>query len=106
MLVNCEDFIFEIEHHCSLGKSDHDVLIFSLQGLFSASGKGKGELFNYKKGDYNKIRQTLSVVNWSVIEGAAVEENWQFIKKTVIATMNRYIPKIKPKTYVKLKPTA
>ena len=75
VLVNCEDFISEIEHHCSLGKGDHDVRIFSLQGLLSAAEKDKREFFNYKKGDYNKIRQSLSEVNWSVLEGENVEEN-------------------------------
>ena len=45
------------------------------------------------KGDYEKMRMQMGVIDWSVMDGLDTEESWQFIKSNIINLMHENIPK-------------
>ena len=55
--------VSNIQHHPSLGKSDHSVIIFDYHCYLDYS-KPK-EMFLYNKGDYESMREDLTDSNWA-----------------------------------------
>ena len=59
----------EIEHECPLGKSDHDVLRFTLDMELDTvkNEEYKEGRLNYAKANYNHLREFFSEIDWSVV---------------------------------------
>ena len=106
IMVNDAQFISDIEHHCPIGKSDHDLLIFNLGVKTSSENDGKLGLykFDFQKGRFDKMREELHRVDRSVLDTAGVDEAWDCIKLKIIQLMEQNIPKVKVKCNEKPKP--
>ena len=50
--------------------------------------------FNLKKGNYDKMRESVGIKDWSGIEEGSVDEIWNEIKVTIKEAMEKYIPKV------------
>ena len=73
VLVNDTSLISDIVHHCPLGKSDHDILLFSL--YVNEKDKDTGDdKFNLAKGNYEGMREELNHFDWSDLYISNVEE--------------------------------
>jgi hypothetical protein len=77
-----------------LGKSDHAVLLVSLQESVDIRVQ---ERLNYGKGDYKSLKESLNL-NWDSLllpYKDNVDQMWEVFKKRVITGINRFIPKVK-----------
>ena len=95
VIVNDNQWISEIEHVASLGKSDHDVLIFQLYCMKKETPKAVKYRFKLNKGNYDKMRKIISEVDWDREEDKNVNDEWVFIKDKILNAMESCIPKIK-----------
>ena len=95
VLVNDDQLISEIEHVDSVGKSDHDVLMFQ---MYSAKQEIQKEIkyrFNLNKGNYDKMRKIITDIDWDKMEREGVNDEWLFIKEKILSAMESCIPKVK-----------
>ena len=104
ILVNDETLISDITHLSPLGKSDHDVLLFSLYIEQDPPEAQDIERFDLSKVDYHKMREEVETADWSNLHLDDVENIWLRIKKTIIDSMNRNIPKVSTKLSKTKKP--
>ena len=105
VLVNNECLISDIQHLCPLGKSDHEVLCFSLYIDVNKNKQKYGYKFNFKKGAYELMRQDFQKICWDRLESMDVEECWQYIKTNILNSMEKHIPKIKNNLNKRIKPS-
>ena len=83
VLVNDESFITEIDRCCPLGKSDHQLLKFSIQldCLFDRSICPK-TVFDFSKADFDGLWDHFSNYNdWTLLINLDINEGWNLIKK-------------------------
>ena len=66
IFTNEEEMVTDLEFLPGLGKSDHLVLAFKLNCYtVEEQNKCKTEKLNFFKGDYNKERDQLSLIDWN-----------------------------------------
>ena len=97
-ITNDEGLISEIQHLPALGKSDHDVLIMSLD-LPITQPCPQAPRFNYFKTDFAKFREYISSIDFSVLNQMTLEEAWNFFSKTIHTGIEKFVPlrKVKKK---------
>lgn len=91
-----------ISHLAPLGKSDHDVVIFDYHCYLDYSKKKKKFMFN--KADYEKMRNKLTLENWSnnfvnSMKEKPVEMIWHSIKSKTLELRNEFVPCQIPSDY-------
>ena len=94
ILVNDDQLISDIFHCCPLGKSDHDTLFFNMY-LNIEEPIIDTDKFDLNRGNYDAMRTELNQWNLEELNGMEVEESWETIKKKIIESMQRNIPKVK-----------
>jgi len=97
VLVNDQQSVSSIEHCCPVGKSDHEVLLFSLY-IPKKTVVQEGTRFNLKKGNFDQMRLEFSQMDWSHLHKLNVEECWEEIKQIIHLNMEKNVPKVKIKT--------
>ena len=95
ILVNDEDFISDINHQSPIGKSDHEVLTFSLYLPSSKIQPNSHYTYNLSKGNYDRMRKEIRDIDWTILEGKSVEDSWLTIKDIIHTKMEDCIPKSK-----------
>ena len=90
-MVNDDSLISDIEHHCPLGKSDHEVLIFKLY-IGSRLQQKCGHALCFARGRYDQMRAALHLHDWSDCWDMEVEALWSKIKQIVSGLMQKFIP--------------
>lgn len=95
VIVNNELLVSDIQHHSPIGKSDHEVLIFELYVNKSIEKEQLNEKFNYKKADFQKMKEDIKKINCNQLIDLNVEECWEKIKQTIQDSMEENIPKMK-----------
>ena len=106
VLVNDESFITEIDHCCPLGKSDHQLLKFSIQldCLFDRSICPK-TVFDFSKADFYGLRDHFSNYNdWTLLINLDINEGWNLIKNRICDGMIKFIPTVTLKNNKEFKP--
>ena len=69
----------EIKYLPPLGKSDHTILEFILK-LYTDRMDNQQQRLNYYKGNYEKINENLSQINWDKnFEGKSTNESWKTV---------------------------
>ena len=104
VLTNDENMISDIVHIAPIGASDHDVLLFQMNMSKVRKKETKVKSFNLAKGNYKRMREDLKKVKWDKIDELEVEGQWEFIKKEIIDSMNKHIPKSNKSEIKKNKP--
>ena len=94
IIVNDEDFISNIEHSSPLGKSDHEMLHFSLYMPDTPKKEEYIKIYNMKRGNYNKMREEIAGYKWDLAD-KDTNEIYKCIKKVVHTSMEKNIPKIR-----------
>ena len=101
------DLVFTDEEHmvedlvCGepLGKSDHCVLTWKLcyDNDITKKEATTEELpkLNYRKGDYEAMRENFSLIDWTELNGLGVEETWSRIKDEIYSNIQKFVPKHK-----------
>ena len=54
----------------------------------------KAKVYNFRKANYEGMKQRLTEVDWSKIEKTSTEKGWLFFKNVVLEAQNNYIPKV------------
>ena len=83
VLTNCSTIVSNMEVLAPLGNSDHNSLAFSLDIKTQSSTNNK-EIYNYKNGDYDKVRRMLRYIDWDdKFKNKSCHEMWQLFKEVL-----------------------
>ena len=86
-----EEIIEEVDYLPPKGKSDHCSIVFKVIGEKKINVEQK-KILNYKKANYDAMKEDISKINWKDRIND-VESSWLLIKNTIIAAMDKHIPK-------------
>ena len=94
VFTNDDMFIDEVDHFPGLGKSDHDVLCFTMVYDIELADKTKCETKNYNKGDYDGLRSAFKSVDWQNIlhDDLRCDQMWNLFTKHYNDATNKFIP--------------
>ena len=97
IFTNDELFINNIEHLAPLGSSDHDVLLISINipQVFIAPPEPR---FNFSKTDFKGLKDYLSKIDWTKLDGINVNDSWSFFSDILLTGFNLFVPKVKVKS--------
>ena len=104
IIVNDEAFISDVDHFSPLGKSDHEVLLFSLYACDKNIESVNEKCYDIKSANFDKMREEIKVINWNILHDMNVEQCWNKIKESIQVTINKNIPKKKFLKVAKQKP--
>ena len=98
IFTNEEEMVTDLEFLPGLGKSDHLVLAFTLNCYtVEQQNQRKTEKLNFFKGDYNTVRDQLSLVDWNYeLDGLNLLQSWSRFAEKIIDLIENYIPASKP----------
>jgi len=87
-----ENLLDDIRYEVPLGKSDHVCLSWELITSSSIPMQSNSKL-NYWKGDYERIRQGLQVIDWDTeLSGKDVTSMWNIFRDRVLTLVRKHIP--------------
>lgn len=95
ILVNDEELASEVEHHSSIGKSDHEVLLFDLYVNKGSKNGTEKERFVLNKGRYEKMKEEMRDTNWDIMNEMNMDTSWIYFRDKILKSMNENIPKKK-----------
>ena len=104
VLVSDDKLISDITHRPPVGKSDHEVLSFTLYVNETMQEDENVLKYNLGKGNYSRLREHLADIQWGCLDSLSVEDCWKEIKGTMTDVMDKCIPKVKIKPGGKSKP--
>ncbi|CAH2242407.1 jg7686 [Pararge aegeria aegeria] len=93
ILCNDETLISEINYNPPIGKSDHIVLMATIQLLNQATNHTTSTRRAFNYGDYSVINDYL--LSSEIPENASIEDTWKVFKDNINSTIDKFIPKIK-----------
>ncbi|XP_072037662.1 uncharacterized protein [Amphiura filiformis] len=97
ILTNDEAMICDVTDSSPLGKSDHVVIHFELICYKDFSSEEFVGRYKYDKGDYKKLNEDLSSVQWEEeLTPYSVDVAWNVFTNLLGTAMERNIPKTKP----------
>ena len=94
-IVDKSEMVSKIIYSSNLGSSDHICFVAELNcGLICKDLKTVKR--NFYKGDYDKIREELSVIDWNTgqltLDEKNVEESWDFFINQISGCIEKHIP--------------
>lgn len=104
------DLIFStndcLVHNVNVGPifstSDHKIVSFDINIEVFRENTSEEKVFLYNKGNYEKLRQTLAPINWSILlENLNVEEAWLNFTSILKDAVVQCIPTTRRRTNVK-----
>jgi hypothetical protein len=74
--------------------SDHSIVCFNINAKPTRTKKPPHKIFQYKKANTEGIEADLTDATSKYFTNnlASVEENWKYIKSTILSTMTQHIP--------------
>ena len=95
VLTNQPDMVAGVKVVDNLPLTDHDAVQFTLNVITSPQTPCKRSLYNYKKADLLLLRDILSHIPWSIIEGTGdIEDSWQLFKDLFLSAVNMSVPRL------------
>jgi endonuclease/exonuclease/phosphatase family metal-dependent hydrolase len=93
IIANDENFVSDVSYTPPLGKSDHIVLIFTIQCYLQFSRPNTPKRI-YHKGDYDTMRLRLSDTNWDdhIDENIDVDNTWHSFAAVMEDVVKECIP--------------
>ena len=96
-ITNDSELINNIQHTDPLGKSDHEVLIISLNLLTNHRGKnGNTSRYNFNKTNFSGLKEYLSK-DWKDLDSLSTNDGWELFENTMHEGFKKFVPKAKPK---------
>ena len=87
-----EEVVEDVKLLPPIGKSDHCSMMFNVIGKRSTDEKQRKTIYNYKKADYEGMKNYINKVKWKDRINE-VEEGWNLIKNTIQDAMEKHVPK-------------
>lgn len=98
LLCNSEDKVENLEYGDKLGASDHISITFDY--VCQVEIKVQDTIRkNFFKGDYVKVKDFLSKVNWSEMDSMDIDDSWTFFIDKVNFCIENFIPVKKKSRY-------
>ena len=102
-ITNDSDLINNIQHTDPLGKSDHEVLIISLNILTNPRGKNSNtSRYNFNKTNFPGLKEYLSK-DWTDLDSLSTNDGWELFENAMHEGFKKFVPIAKSKN-VKNKP--
>ena len=101
VLTNDESIVNNIQHLSPIGKSDHDVLLLTLD-IASSNKAPKNVKNNFYKTDFNGFTHFLKDIDWNKLNDMDTEQSWKCFKEILHTGFKKFVPK--NKTRVKDQP--
>jgi hypothetical protein len=92
VLTSNESLVGNVNVAEPFGTSDHNVITFDVN-LSADCTNWQEEYMDYRHGDYKRLRQLISSVNWPLCMKGGTENMW----KVFISTLNRLLTQCIPK---------
>ena len=91
--------VINIEHLPPLGGSDHEMIMGEIITEWKSKVVHKPRRM-YHKGNYDKIKEELNLVDWeNVFKGKSVDQAWNIFKCKLEELVEKYVPMATPKDY-------
>ena len=97
ILTNDDSFVTDIEHIAPLGKSDHDVLLVTLNISKNFKKNTKKPKYNFFKTDFDAFKKYISDTEWSRLNDLNCDEQWKFFTNVLYQGYEKYVPMQKSK---------
>ena len=88
VFTNEQDMISEITYNSPLGKSDHSTINFKYLAYTETLNYSQ-DIYIYNKGNYEGIKQDLSIDWGAELKDLTPEEQWQKIKSALEKSMEK-----------------
>ncbi|KAF4514234.1 UNVERIFIED_CONTAM: hypothetical protein B566_EDAN019511 [Ephemera danica] len=82
--------------HAPLGLSDHCLIQFDYTSNSSCTQREHRPRHIYRKANYAAIKEGLLQIPWETNYYATVDDNWLFLKETLLSLINSFVPKKTP----------
>jgi hypothetical protein len=94
VLTNNHDLVSKVECFPELSISDHFPMVIETNIANNKNYSSIEEIFDYRKADFNGMRELLCTINWPQALGSQNTEGmWQIFKNYLSSSMNACIPK-------------
>jgi hypothetical protein len=101
VLTNCSERILNVEEAGKLGNSDHCAIQIEVAVHVETKKKSINRP-DWKKADFEAIRNSLDRTHWDENLNGTVEADWLFLKEKLQECVERFVPNIK--IYVSQRP--
>ncbi len=92
VLSNEEGMVSGLELGAPIGASHHSSILFKFN-CYQNQEKRFKKIFKYNRGNYDKLREMMSVHNWEILlENKKCEEAWEIFYELIIVAMKKCIP--------------
>ena len=96
VITNDDTMVDEIKSLGPLGKSDHVIFFFDMFCYIESDDDTTDGKFLYNKGDYDKLRNDLSSIDWEdEMKNLDANKSWELFANTMYEAMENNIPKTK-----------
>ena len=87
--------IGDIKYRCPLGKSDHVVMEFEVEGKKTRQESHRKGRFNFRKADFGLLRKFFAETDWNGLENLPnIQDKYTFLMDVYNLGINSYVPKI------------
>ena len=94
LIFTMDDIVDDIKYLPPVGKSDYCAIIFNVKNNIQLKPNHSKKVFrNYNKANYDAMRLDIKNVNWKN-EIQTVDGGWNFLKNTILDTINKHVPAI------------
>ena len=94
-LTNDDLFISNIEHMAPMGKSDHDVLLISLDTP-KPKDTNTEPRYNFFKTNFTAFKEFASNQEWSNLDNMDLNDSWLYFTNFLHEGIDKFVPKSKP----------
>ncbi len=92
LLTNIPDRVMDITDVGRLGRSDHNMILFSVS-LKSKADKTEEQVPNWNRADWPAIRHALTGTNWpDVLHSCTASEAWAKFRDTIMRLVDKHVP--------------
>ena len=90
--------IDSVNYECPLGKSDHVLVEVLMTEDYNCSRDESHKIgrLNYRKADYEAMKQYFSQMDWGAFDMAEnIDEKWDWFLKTYNDCVKKYVPRVR-----------
>jgi len=91
VLTSRSDILDEVEVLGQFGTSDHKMLSWHVTASTSRIGRNS-EVPDYRRADFDGMRQELRDMSWSQLGEGSVEDGWSNFKDSLLQLERKYVP--------------
>lgn len=96
VFTNGDDLIGKIQHLEPVGKSHHEVLLWTAV-CHHWKQPTKTIKYRYDRGDYEDMRHFFSGINWEAeLRDKSLDETWTFVKAVIQEANQQFVPQTLP----------